>query len=68
MDLEQNQMKFSLQHPLAQSLPSSSQFKVLDISLDLASVRLTDKVNFHKQVGEMLCNELNKNAMTINKA
>lgn len=54
MDLERNHMKFSLQHPLAQSLPSGSQFKALDVSWDLTSVPLPDKINFHEHVGGML--------------
>ena len=36
--------------------------------LDLGHVPLEDKVKFHKIFGEMLCNELSKNAITIDKA
>jgi len=48
MDLQRNQMNFSLQHSLAQSFLSGSQFKALDISLGLKSVPLPDKINFHR--------------------
>lgn len=68
LDLERNQMKFSLQHPLAQSLPSLSQLKALEISLDLTSVPLPYMINFHRKVWDMLYSELNRNAMTISKA
>lgn len=67
MDLEKNQMNFSLHHPLPQSLSSNSQFKALDVSLYLTSVPLLDKINFHIHVGEILYIELNRNAMTISK-
>lgn len=68
MDLKRNQMKFSLHQPLAQSLPSISQFKALDVSLDLSSAPLPDKINFHRKVGEMLYSEISRNDMTISKA
>lgn len=68
MDLERNQMMFSLQHPLTQSLPSGSPLKALDVSMDFTSVPLLDKINFHRKVREMLYSDLNRNAMTISKA
>jgi len=38
------------------------------VSLNLASVSLPDKINFHKQEGEVLYNGFSKNSMTIRKA
>ncbi len=60
-------MNFSLHHHLAQSLPSSSQFRTLDVSLDLTSVPFPDKFNFHREVGETFYSELSWNVMTISK-
>lgn len=44
-----------------------SQFKALDVSLDMEIFPLPNKINLHKKVGEMLYSDLNLNAMTINK-
>lgn len=54
--IERDQMVLSAQHPSTQSLPAGSQYKTLDLSVDLASVPLDDKVNLHMQVGQMLYN------------
>lgn len=67
MDLERDEMRISLQHPSVQSFPTRSQFKTLDVSLNLTSVPFS-KVNLHKKVGEMLYNDLGKNLTTISKA
>lgn len=67
MDLESNQIRVSLQHAQAQSLPSGSQFKTQDVSLDMESIPLPDKINFHRKVGKILYNELNNNSLTIIK-
>jgi len=32
----------------------------------MGSIPLREKINFHKQVGEMLDSEMHKNALTIN--
>lgn len=68
MDLEREEMKIKLKHPSVQTLPSGSQAQDLDVSLDLNSVPLADKVNLHKQVGEMLYNDINKHQITIDRA
>ena len=60
-------MKFSMQNPIALSLNFGSQFKTLDVSLYFTSVPLSDKIDFHREVGEMLYNDLNRNEMTISK-
>lgn len=49
-------------------MPSGSQFKAFDASLDLTSAPLLDKINFLRKVGEMLHSVLNRNAITIIKA
>lgn len=45
-----------------------SKFQDLDVTLDLTSIPLVDKVNLHRQVGEILYNYNNRNQMTINQA
>lgn len=66
MDLEKEEIRIKFLHPTTKSLPTRPQFQILDVSLELTSVPLVDKFNFHRQVGEMLYNDLGKNIMTIN--
>lgn len=45
-------------------MPSRSKFKTFDVSLDMESIHLPEKINFHK---EILYIELNENALIISK-
>ena len=38
------------------------------MTLDLTSIPPMDKVNLHRQVGEMLYNDINRNQITIDRA
>ena len=67
MDLKKDEMRISLQHPSMPILHVGPQFNTLDVSLNLASVPFSDKVNLHKKVGEILYNDLSKNLMNINR-
>ena len=68
MDLERNQMKFSLYRPSVQSIPFGPQFRTVDLSFDMANVPLQEKINLHREEWEMIYNELSKGALSINKA
>ena len=51
MDLERNQTKLSLMHPIVCSLPSEPDFKTLDLSINVVGIPLLDKINLHIQAG-----------------
>lgn len=61
-------MKIRLKHPFVQTLPLACKFQDLDVSLKLSSIPLVDNINLHRQVGEILYNDINKNQMTIDGA
>lgn len=67
MDLERNKMKLSLHHPTIQSLPSESQFKIVDLYIDMSSIPLEDKINWNRRAREILYSELSKSALLTSK-
>lgn len=40
----------------------------MDVSLDMASVPLLDKIKFYRWMGDMICSELSLNSIKISKA
>jgi len=54
MDMERNQLNFSLLHPSTQSLPTIPYFKMMNLSINVSDIPLPDKINPHKHVGEIL--------------
>ena len=48
MDLERNQTKLSLMHPIVQYLPSGLCFKTLDLSINAVDIPLSENINLHR--------------------
>lgn len=67
MDLEKNKLKLSVLHPTSQLLPTRANFKTVDLSLNTANVPLHDKINFHRQTGEMRYHDLSKSSLSVRK-
>ena len=56
------------QHSDSHPLPPGSQYKALEIIMNLASIPLANKLNFHKSIGDMLRTELLKHIITLEKS
>jgi len=67
MDLERNALKLSLIHLVFQSLPSGTNFKTLDKSINVVDIPLLDKINFHGQAREILYSDLRKIYLIVTK-
>ena len=67
MDLEGNEMKFTLYHPSVQSIQYGKQFGKFYFSFDMDIIPLKGKINLHKKVGEMIYSVLGKGSLLIRK-
>jgi len=54
MDLERNQLRFSFTHPMAQSVSSGVDFRVINLSMNTKDIPFLDKINLHRQTWELI--------------
>ena len=55
-------------HSVVQPFPSGPDFKTLDLSINVIDIPLPDKINLHRQAGEMLYSDLRKISLIVSKA
>jgi len=60
-------LKLSFTHPITQSITSRSDFKADNLSVNTKDIPLLDKINLHKQTGELIYNDISKISLATSK-
>lgn len=67
MDLERNKLKLSFSLSSSLTVSSSSSFKIVNLIVDSKQIPIPDRINLHRQTGDLIYNYLHKTSSFASK-